>query len=84
MSKNLAVCGDFGGNNPSLPHFKTLLLAALKPLGIDAISLSESNRGTLIFIFIGEVDDANVDAVHQAIEQVITDLGGNYQYPVNQ
>jgi len=83
MSKNLAVCGDFGGKKPLLPHFKSLLLAALGPFGIDQITINESAKGDSIFIFIGEVADDNVDAVHQAIEQVITLLGGKYHYPDN-
>jgi len=85
MSKNLAVCGDFGGNNPSLVTFKMLLLDELQPFGIEAITVSETNykKDDLILIFIGEMDDGNVDAVHQAIENVITSLGGNYHYPDN-
>lgn len=83
MPKNIAACGDFGGNPPSRTDFKTELLAALQPFGIEQLTIQEPQNGKSIFIFIGEVADNDVAAVYQAIEQVIVSFGGTYQYPDN-
>ncbi|KFF70083.1 hypothetical protein [Pectobacterium brasiliense] len=81
MSKNIACMGDFGGNNPEAAVLENLLKEALQPLDIEALSVTEGRQN--IAIFIGEVDDDKVESVHQAIESVITSLGGQYQYPDN-
>lgn len=81
MSKNIACMGDFGGNNPKVAVLENSLKKSLQPLDIEALSVKEGRDN--IAIFIGEVDDDKVESVHQAIESVITALGGKYQYPDN-